>query len=230
MKNLMACDLEVRMFVDSNNLGKRKLLYSGTTKQIYGAGKDTLIMHYPQKLQNDVWRNHSSSMIWKYLSGMGIKNHFIQKLNLREQLIKAAETYPVFAKIYNIVPREMHQRIGIEEGTYFDKPLIEWHFKSKELNDPIVSLEHIKHFNWLEKTQIEEIQYITSRANDILQAYFYCHKMRLGDISLEFGKIDNKIALIDEISPETCNFWSVDVMGQMQKDEVYSVMKNMAKS
>ncbi|QEK38184.1 hypothetical protein FZC35_02270 [Candidatus Cytomitobacter indipagum] len=217
------------MYVDSGSLGQRKLIYSGTTKKIYGASKDTLVIHYPQNLQNDVWRNYASSMIWKYLSGMGIKNHFIQRLSLREQLVKTAETYSVFVKVYNIVSREMHERLGIEEGTCFHKPLLEWHLKSKELGNPVISLGHIRHFEWLKEEQIVEMESVATRANDVLQAYFYCNNMRLGDVVLEFGKIDGNIVLIDEISPETCNFWNVEAIEMLQKDEVYKNMKNMNK-
>lgn len=217
------------MYIDNSSLGQRRLIYSGSTKRIYGASKDTLIIHYPQNLQNDIWRNYASSMIWKYLSGMGIRNHFIQRLSLREQLVKAAETYPVFIKIYNIVPREMYERLGIEEGTCFNKPLMEWHLKSCELGNPLISVGHIKHFDWLSDDQINQIEAIAVRANDILQAYFYCNNMRLGDAVLEFGKINDNIALIDEISPETCNFWDTEATEMMQKDEAYRIIKSMNK-
>ncbi len=218
------------MLIDAANLGKRRLLYSGSSKKLYAADKSTLIMHYPQSLPNDIWRNYSSIMIWQYLSSMGIQNHFIQRLNLREQLIKAAETYPVFLKIYNIVPNSMQERLGIEEGTQFNKPLLEWHLKSQELGDPIISLEHIRHFNWLSDAQISNIQALTLRANDILQAYFYCYKMKLGDFKLEFGEADKQAILIDEISPETCNFWNIAITEQINKEDVYQTVKKIIKS
>ncbi len=218
------------MLIDSTNFGTRKLLYSGSGKKLYAADKKTLILHYSQIIPNDMWRNHSSSLIWKYLSNMGIANHFVQRLNVREQLIKKAETYPVYLKIYNIVPYIMQSRLGITEGTYFNKPLLEWHLKDSELENPIISLEHIRHFNWLTEEEISTIQAMSLRVNDILQAYFYYYKIRLGNFNLEFGKHEQNILLIDEISPETCCFWNSEITEQVDKEDVYQILKKEMKS
>ncbi|USO00486.1 MAG: hypothetical protein H6845_01525 [Alphaproteobacteria bacterium] len=214
------------MFINNFNLGQRQLLLSGSNKKIYSASKDSIVLHYHTNHHN-IWRNHICSMLWQYLSNMGIKNHFIQKLSVREQLVKAAETHPIFATVHNISTKEMQDKFEIDEGTQFATPLIEWRFKNKDLEHPTVSTDHILHFGWITQRQMDEIKKLIFRTNDVLKAYFYCYNMRLGSLNLEFGSIKDEILLIDEISPETCEFWDHSITFTLTRDAVYENLKSM---
>ena len=103
--------------------------------------------------------------------------------------------------------------MGIPEGTVLERPLLEYCFKKDELNDPLISREHIFSFGWATESEIKVIDKMSLRVNDILVGMFRAIGIKLVDFKLEFGKTWNKetekkeIVLADEISPDTCRLW-----------------------
>ena len=94
-----------------------------------------------------------------------------------------------------------------------EKPLLEYCYKKDDLNDPIISKEHIFSFGWASEDEINEIDKITLRINDLLIGMFRAIGIKLVDFKIEYGKAWNKdtekkeIVLADEISPDTCRLW-----------------------
>ena len=105
-----------------------------------------------------------------------------------------------------------------------EKPLLEYCYKKDELNDPLISKEHIISFGWATKDEINTIDLITLRINDILLGMFRAIGIKLVDFKIEYGKAWNKdiekkeIVLADEISPDTCRLWDVKTEKKLDKD------------
>src|SRR5207245_2112656 len=74
--------------------------------------------------------------------------HFIRRLNMREQLIREVEIVPLEVVVRNVAAGSLSQRLGIEEGTQLPRSIIEFYYKNDQLNDPMVSEEHITAFGW----------------------------------------------------------------------------------
>ena len=91
--------------------------------------------------------------------------------------------------------------------------MLEYCYKKDELNDPLISKEHIYLFDWATKSDIEKIDKMTLRINDLLIGMFRGIGIKLVDFKIEYGKVWNKdndkkeIVLADEISPDTCRLW-----------------------
>ena len=62
--------------------------------------------------------------------------------------------------------------MGIPEGTILEKPLLEYCLKKDELNDPLISREHIYSFGWATEDEIRKIDKMTLRINDLLTGMF----------------------------------------------------------
>ena len=111
--------------------------------------------------------------------------------------------------IVNIATGSLTKRLGIPEGTILEKPLLEYCFKKDELNDPLISKEHIFSFGWATEKEIQIIDSMTLRINDLLTGMFRGIGIKLVDFKIEYGKAWNKdneekeILLADEISPDT---------------------------
>ena len=103
--------------------------------------------------------------------------------------------------------------MGIPEGTVLDSPLLEYCYKKDELNDPLISKEHIYLFDWATESDIKIIDKMTLRINDLLIGMFRGIGIKLVDFKIEYGVAWNKdsdekeIVLADEISPDTCRLW-----------------------
>ncbi len=212
---------------------KGKKLYEGKAKIIFASNdKNLVVQHFKddatafnnQKKANiegkGILNNRISEHILSALKDAGIDNHLIKRLNMREQLIDLVDIIPIEFVVRNIVTGSLTKRLGIEDGTKLNKPLIEFYYKNDELGDPLVAREHIYAFEW---ASVIELDYITEqclRINDFLQGMFKGVGIKLVDFKLEFGKrkSDGKIILGDEISPDTCRLWDADTDKKLDKD------------
>ncbi len=212
---------------------KGKKLYEGKAKIIYSTdSKGLVIQHFKDDATafnnqkktvidgKGVLNNRISEHILKNLSQIGIKNHFVKNLNMREQLIKHVEILPIEFIVRNIATGSLTKRLGIIEGTVLDNPLFEYCFKNDKLGDPIISKEHITTFSWATKKELEKIDNMLLRVNDFMVGMFRGIGIKLVDFKVEFGRStqDNIIILADEISPDTCRLWDSSTEKKLDKD------------
>ena len=73
-----------------------------------------------------VVNNHISEFLFKALGDIGIPHHFIERISMREQLVKAVEIIPVEIIVRNIAAGSLSKHLGIEEGTPLPNPLVEF--------------------------------------------------------------------------------------------------------
>ena len=218
-------------------MNKGSKLYEGKAKIIYETNdKNLVIQHFKDdatafnnlkkaKVEGKgVLNNRISEYILTNLSQCGIKTHFIKRLNMREQLIRKAEIFPIEFIVRNIATGSLTKRLGIPEGTVLEKPLLEYCYKNDELQDPIISKDHIYSFGWASEKEIKEIDKMTLRINDLLLGIFRGIGIKLVDFKIEYGKAWNKdteekeIVLADEISPDTCRLWDSKTEKKLDKD------------
>ena len=149
---------------------KGKKLYEGKAKIIFASNdKKYVIQHFKddatafnnqKKAVMDgkgILNNRISEHILTQLNNVGIKNHLIKRLNMREQLVQHVEIIPIEFIVRNIATGSLTKRLGIEEGTVLERPLIEYCLKDDKLGDPIISREHILTFNRLNVMQLDWI-------------------------------------------------------------------------
>ncbi len=215
---------------------KGKKLYEGKAKILYTApDKGTAIQHFKDDATafnnqkkatiegKGILNNRISEHILSSLNNIGIETHLIKRINMREQLIKLVEIIPIEFIIRNIATGSLTKRLGIEEGTVLQKPLLEFCYKSDSLGDPLIAREHIYAFNYCDVTALNFITKQCFRINDFLQGMFKGIGIKLVDFKLEFGKTKNtstneKILLADEISPDTCRLWDATSEKKLDKD------------
>ena len=223
---------------------KGKKLYEGKAKILYaGPEKGTAIQHFKdhatafnnQKQSTiegkGILNNRISEHILSNLNGVGIETHLIKRINMREQLIKLVEIIPIEFVVRNIATGSLTNRLGIEDGTVLEKPLIEFYYKSDELNDPIVAREHIYAFDWASAEELDFIVPQCLRINDFMQGMFKSVGIKLVDFKLEFGRLNQdgkkNIILADEISPDTCRLWDVTSEEKLDKDRFRKNLGNL---
>ena len=150
--------------------------------------------------------NRISEHIFNHLNKMGIPTHFIRRLNMREQLIREVEIIPLEVVVRNVAAGSLSERLGIEEGTVLPRSIIEFYYKNDELNDPMVSEEHITAFGWATPQEIDDIMALAIRVNDFLSGLFLGAGIQLVDFKIECGRLWEgemmRIVVADEISPE----------------------------
>ena len=223
---------------------KGKKIYEGKAKIIYeGPEKGTAIQHFKddatafnnQKKSSvegkGLLNNRISEHILQNLNQIGIKTHFIKRLNMREQLIKLVEIIPLEFIVRNIATGSLTKRLGIADGTILKNPLLEYCYKNDALNDPLVAKEHILVFDWSTESELDEIKQACLRINDFMQGMFRSAGIKLVDFKLEFGRLwkngKAQIILADEISPDTCRLWDVVSEKKLDKDRFRKDLGNI---
>ena len=226
---------------------KGKKLYEGKAKIIFATqDKNLVIQHFKddataynnQKKDiidgKGILNNRISEHILINLNQVGIKNHLVKRLNMREQLVQMVDIIPIEFIVRNIATGSLTKRLGIEDGTVLEYPLIEYCLKNDELGDPLVSREHILAFKWMDDFEIDFVTDELRRINDFLQGMFRGVGIKLVDFKVEFGRIEKDgkkdIILADEISPDTCRLWDATTDKKMDKDRFRKDLGNLVEA
>ena len=214
---------------------QKKPLYEGKAKVIFeGLEAGTLIQYFKddatafnaQKKDvitgKGILNNYISEHIMLTVGQLGIPNHFINRMNDREQLIRKLEIIPVEVVVRNVAAGSICPRLGLEEGAMLNNTLVEFCLKNDSLDDPIIAPEHIFTFGWATPDELETIVEYAMRINDFLTGLFLGIGVRLIDFKLEFGRYGTdgtvEIMLADEISPDNCRLWDLETNEKMDKD------------
>ncbi len=216
-------------------MARRRQLYEGKAKILYeGPEQGTLVAYFKDDATafdgqkhdvldgKGVLNNRISEYIMSLLTQIGIPNHFIRRLNMREQLVREVEIIPVEVIVRNIAAGSLCKRLGLEEGLQLQRSIVEFYYKSDELGDPMISEEHITAFGWANPAEIDEMMSMALRVNDFLLGLFAGVGIKLVDFKVEFGRVfENdvmRIILADEISPDSCRFWDIKSNEKLDKD------------
>lgn len=211
---------------------KKEMLYEGKAKQIYATDKaDEVIVYYKDDAtafngekkgsieDKGEFNNNITSIIFKMLEENGVKTHFIEKLNEREQLCKKVSIVPLEVIVRNVAAGSMAKRLGIEEGTPLKTTVFEISYKNDDLGDPLINDYHAVAIGAATFEELQEIYAMTDKINELLKSFFASVNINLIDFKIEFGKTkDGEIVLADEISPDTCRFWDATTNEKLDKD------------
>jgi phosphoribosylaminoimidazole-succinocarboxamide synthase len=213
----------------------RKLVYEGKAKVLYeGPEPGTLVQYFKDDATaqdgkktavlegKGVLNNRISEYLMTQLGQIGVPNHFLRRLNMREQLIREVEIIPLEVAVRNVAAGSMATRLGLEEGTALPRSIIEFYLKDDKLKDPMVTEEHITAFGWASPQELDDMTALAIRINDFLSGLFLGVGIRLIDFKVEFGRLWEgemmRIILADEISPDSMRLWDVRTNEKMDKD------------
>ncbi len=216
-------------------MNRRRQIYEGKAKILYeGPEPGTIIQHFKDDATafnaekrgtiegKGVINNRISEFLYTQLGSVGIPNHFLKRLNMREQLVRQCEIIPLEVIVRNVAAGSICKRLGLEEGSALPRSIIEFCLKNDDLGDPLIAEEHITAFGWAAPPELDEMIALSVRINDYLSGLFAGIGIKLVDFKLEFGRVwENdmlRILLADEISPDSCRLWDMKTNEKLDKD------------
>lgn len=216
-------------------MARRKKIYEGKAKILYeGPEPGTLVQYFKDEATafnaekkatiegKGALNNRLSEFFMTGLTQIGVPNHFIKRLNMREQLIRAVEIIPLEVIVRNFAAGSMSKRLGLEEGTALPRPIVEFSYKDDKLGDPLVPEEYIIAFGWASQQDLDDIVALALRVNDYLSGVMYGVGIKLIDFKIEIGRVyeDDFVRLVvaDEISPDSCRLWDIESGQKLDKD------------
>jgi phosphoribosylaminoimidazole-succinocarboxamide synthase len=226
-------------------MARRKKIYEGKAKILYeGPEPGTLVQYFKDDATafnaqkhdvidgKGVLNNRLSEFFMEGLEGVGVPTHFIRRINMREQLIRAVEIIPLEVVVRNRAAGSLSKRLGLEEGMALPRPIIEFYYKDDKLGDPLVTEEHIVAFGWATQQDMDDMVALALRVNDFLSGLFLAVGIRLVDFKIEIGRIwENdfqRLIVADEISPDSCRLWDIKTGAKLDKDVFRHDLGNLA--
>lgn len=218
--------------IAENCVPTSSLIYSGKAKQIHSTDKaDEVLIHYKddasayngikraQITNKGILNNKISSIIYRHLESKGIKTHFIERLDERNQLCKRIELIPIEVIVRNIAAGTMARRLGLEVGMKPKNTIFEYCYKNEDLDDPVINEHHAVALGLSTYEELERIHVITKEINTILMELYNGIGITLVDFKIEFGYIaDGSLVLSDELSPDTCRLWDANTRESLDRD------------
>jgi len=209
-----------------------ELLYEGKAKKVYKLDEEKLLINFKDDvtafngLKKDQILNKGrinkeiSKFFFEMLNKKGISTHYINDYDENSFVAEWTDLIPLEVIIRNYTAGSFCKRYGVKKGLMFDYPLVEFSLKNDELGDPMITKDAIILLKITTEDVLNGIISISKKVNDILRDYLKSKRIILVDFKLEFGisKKDNKLTLIDEISPDTCRFWDANTMESLDKD------------
>lgn len=209
-----------------------EMLYEGKAKQVFCTDDpDKIIIHYKDAATafNNIKKatiegkgqlnNAISTIIFKELQKAGVRTHYIETINDRDQVCRRVEIIPLEMIVRNTIAGSMAQRLGIEEGTQPGNVIFDICYKKDELGDPLINDHHAVALGAATYEELAEMYAMTAKINEVLKGLFSKMNINLVDFKIEFGKTsDGEIVLADEVSPDTCRLWDATTNEKLDKD------------
>ena len=208
-----------------------KELYAGKAKSVFTTSDpERLVLQFrndtsafdgekiEQLERKGMVNNKTNAFIMEQLEAAGIATHFDRLLSDNEALVKCLDMMPIECVVRNIAAGSICKRLGVEEGIDLNPPTFEFFLKNDPLHDPMINEYHIRSFGWATDEEVEQMQVLTFKVNDVLKKLFLDAGMLLVDYKLEFGRYQGQVILGDEFTADGCRLWDVDTREKLDKD------------
>jgi phosphoribosylaminoimidazole-succinocarboxamide synthase len=217
-------------------MSRRRRIYEGKAKILFeGPEPGTLVQYFKDDASafnstktgtitgKGVLNNRISEYLMVKLGEIGVPTHFVRRLNMREQLVREVEIIPIEVAVRNVAAGSLAKRFNLTEGMQLPRSIVEYYYKANELDDPLVSEEHITAFGWATPQDLDDMLALALRINDFLSGLFLGVNLKLVDFRAEFGRLyeengDMRVVLADEISPDSCRLWDIETNKKLDKD------------
>lgn len=198
-------------------------VYTGKTKDVYEVDEKTVLLKFKDDVTGkdgvfDPGENQvglkiegagraalaMTKFFYDKLNALGLNTHFVSAdLDKNEAIVKKAT---VFGKGVEVIVRyravgSFIRRYGDYIATGTEIPTyIEVTLKDDVKGDPLITKDALDLLGIMSAESYEELADLAKRIGDVVKAELAEKGLELYDIKFEFGLIDGKVALIDEIS------------------------------
>lgn len=199
-----------------------EVIYEGKTKRILSAG-ERMVLQFKDDITGDADGNVDSggdfvvghmegkgaasakvaAFIFGRLGEAGIETHFRKLRSSTEIEVLRAERIPLEviyrAKAYGSFLTRYRGRV--EQMSPLD--LIEFNLKDDALRDPLITSQAITKLGIASASELQQIEVIVRKVASVVTNALAARGLELIDMKLEFGRLDGKLLMVDELSGDT---------------------------
>lgn len=210
----------------------KEMLYEGKAKKIFKTDNDhILVMEFKDSLTAFNAQKKGefsgkgelnckiSTIIFKLLTKHGVKHHWIETKDSKFMVVHQTKIIPLEVVVRNFLAGSLAKKLSMEEGKQLNFPIVEFYYKSDELNDPFMNDDQILALGMAEPEDLKILKSQALNVNNILVQLFESIGMKLIDFKIEFGfNSVGKIILADEITPDCMRLWDSKTNEKLDKD------------
>ncbi len=212
-------------------LEKCSLISEGKTKRLWSTDDprfaiaefydDGLMYHGKRKLYFDgkgALTNDINAILMQVLEDNNIHTAFVEKYSANSIVVKLAEMLPIEVVVRNYSAGAMQQRLGLEYHKKLKSPVLEFCYKNDELGDPVINEYHAYAMELCTQEEMSEMCYNAMRINKVLTDLMRDADIIVADFKVEFGRVNKRLVVADEISPNVARFWDKTTLRRLDDD------------
>lgn len=207
------------------------LLYEGKSKQVFDTSDPTKVVvrftdqataFNAQKVASIVDKGKLnctiSARLFEEVAKAGVRHHMVKTLSDTDMLCERVEIIPVEVVVRNIVAGSFASRYGRPDGERLPRPVVEWFYKSDELQDPLVGDDVVVALGWAERWELEFMAQTALTTHAVLTELYDGYGIDLVDAKYEFGRQEGRLLLADELTPDGSRLWEQGTGRRFDKD------------
>ncbi len=195
--------------------GKTKIIYENPhdPKTVYMVFKDDITAG--NGVKHDIlegkalldWQTNRD--IFEFLNRMGMETHYIESPQEKVSRVKKLDQKINLEVVTRrVAAGSILKWRNIAEGTRFDPLITQFHYKDDFLHDPMLDNGFINHIIRNKGSQeFAEMRETNEKVFILLEKAFAQFKLQLIDFKLEYGIVDGKVLVIDEITGGSFRLW-----------------------
>jgi phosphoribosylaminoimidazole-succinocarboxamide synthase len=198
------------------NEGKTKVIYENTDdpKSVFMVFKDDITAGDGAK--HDViegkalvdWKTNKD--IFEFLNRKGCRTHYIESPQDKVSLVQKLDFKINLEVVTRRVAAGSILKWGnVEEGTRYDPVITQFHYKDDPLHDPMLDESYVEYIIRAKGggEVYADMRTINAEVFEHLEKAFAHFGIQLVDFKLEYGLIDGKATVIDEITGGSFRLW-----------------------
>lgn len=207
------------------NYTKLSLLSEGKTKRLWATDSpkhaiaefsdDAMMYHAKEKLYfkgKGQYCNAINAIFMRLLEENNIPTHFVDVYSDNSMVVRLAEMIPVEVVVRSYSAGSMIKRLGLPYHKKLKSPVLEFCYKNDELGDPVINEYHAYAMGLCTPEEMSIMCYNAMRVNKVLTDLMNKVGIIVADFKLEFGRVNNRLVIADEITPNVSRFWDKDTL------------------
>jgi len=201
------------------------LLYEGKAKRVYATDQSDLVaveykddatafnaLKKAQLAGKGELNCQISSRLFELMERAGIPTHYLALQEPNWMLVRPVKIVPVEVVVRNVAFGSLCKQMPIKPGTSLSPPLLDLYYKDDAFGDPLLTDARLQRLGLLTAEQRSELERLAMAVNDCLRGFFAGIGLQLVDFKIELGfTTDGSLVVADEISPDTCRLWDLQV-------------------
>lgn len=143
----------------------------------------------------------TNAFFFDYLKEYHIPTAFIKKNSENSLMFINNKEFPFRVKMLNSADKRIAKIFGLKDREEMKLPIFELHFGNGK--DSLISESHLVAFDLCNSDDLKLINRICSKVNAVLKSFFERRNEIMPEMSVQFGKFEEKIFLTGDFSPSS---------------------------